>query len=71
MPDWLLVIVLVFGYFFIGGVVATVSVLTDEDTDEQLFVLLIVGWALMVPAAIASDLTGRFYKFLKGRRRKK
>lgn len=70
MPDWLLVILIVLAYFFIGGVVASVSVFTNDYTDEQLFTTLIVGWAVVLPAKIASDLTGRLYKFIKSRRKK-
>lgn len=62
MANWLLIILIVFAYFFIGGAIATAAVIFTDYADDELFVILIVGWAVMIPAGIASCLVGELYE---------
>lgn len=61
MANWLLVVLIVFAYFFVGGAIATAAVIFKGYTDDELFVILMVGWAIMIPAAIASWIVGELY----------
>lgn len=71
MANWLLIVLIVFSYFFIGGAIATAAVIFTDYADDQLFVLLILAWAVMIPAKIASWIVGKLYELaqkIKGRR---
>lgn len=62
MANWLLAVLIVFAYFFIGSAIATAAMIFTDCADDELFVIIIVGWAVVIPAGIASWLVGKLYE---------
>ena len=65
MANWLLAVLIVFAYFFVGGAIATAAVIFTDCADDELFAIIIVGWAFVVPAGIASWLVGELYELAR------